>query len=465
MTIDNVTGRPSSRSARSGAAEGGLPPGPERGAQRRDEGRATLFRFATAGSVDDGKSTLVGRLLHDAKAILADQLEQVQATSRQRGFAHGDFDFALLTDGLRAEREQGITIDVAYRYFATDRRSFILADCPGHVQYTRNMVTGAATADAVVVLVDARKGVVEQTRRHLAVASLLRVPHVIIAVNKIDLIGFDEDRFLEIELEAERVAEQLGLRGIHVLPVSALEGDNIVERSERTPWYNGDTLIQLLETLPSADETDSAASDLRLPVQLVLRPQGGLSPETPNPERYRDFRGFAGRISSGSVSVGDRVEVFPGGHGTTVTGILVAGEPADAATAPQSVTLTLAHELDAARGAVITAAGTAPVGRREAVVELFQLDQREVIAGAKVLAKHGTATVQALIAEVLDRRDLETLAREPASVLAVNEIGHVRLRFAADLPLEPYTNDRHGGSLVLIHPGDGATLAAATVVD
>ncbi|MDR2997449.1 MAG: sulfate adenylyltransferase, partial [Microbacterium sp.] len=357
-----------------------------------------------------------------------------------------------------------ITIDVAYRYFATDRRSFILADCPGHVQYTRNMVTGAATADAVVVLVDARKGIVEQTRRHLAVVSLLRVPHVIVAVNKIDLIDFDEDRFLEIELDAERVAEQLGLRGIHVLPVSALEGDNIVERFERTPWYNGDTLIQLLETLPSADEADSVTSDLRLPVQLVLRPQGGLSPETPNPERYRDFRGFAGRISSGQVAVGDRVEVFPGGHRTTVTGVFVAGERADAATAPQSVTLTLAHELDAARGSVIAAAGTAPDGQREAVVELFQLDQREVIAGAKVLAKHGTATVQALIAEVLDRRDLETLAHEPVSVLAVNEIGRVRLRFAADLPLEPYTTDRAGGSLVLIHPGDGATLAAATVV-
>ena len=427
--------------------------------------KGTLFRFATAGSVDDGKSTLVGRLLHDAKAILADQLEQVQAVSRQRGFAHGDFDFALLTDGLRAEREQGITIDVAYRYFATDRRSFILADCPGHVQYTRNMVTGSATADAVVVLVDARNGIVEQTRRHLAVVSLLRVPHVIIAVNKIDLIGFDEDGFRDIEREALAVADQLGLRDAHVLPVSALEGDNIVERSERTPWYDGDTLIGLLETLPGAGESDAATSPLRLPVQLVLRPQGGLSPEIRAPERYRDFRGFAGRISSGQLAVGDRVEVFPGGHTTIVTGILVAGERAEAAVATQSVAVTLAHQLDVARGAVIVAAGTLPAGRREAVVELFQLDAREVIAGSKVLAKHGTATVQALIVEVLDRRDLETLAHEPAAVLAVNEIGRVRLRFAADLPLVPYTTDRAGGSLVLIHPGDGATLAAATVVD
>ncbi|MFF3026723.1 sulfate adenylyltransferase subunit 1 [Microbacterium sp. NPDC057944] len=426
----------------------------------------TLFRFATAGSVDDGKSTLVGRLLHDAKAILADQLEQVAATSRQRGFAHGDFDFALLTDGLRAEREQGITIDVAYRYFATDRRSFILADCPGHVQYTRNMVTGSATADAVIVLVDARKGIVEQTRRHLAVVSLLRVAHVVIAVNKIDLTGFDENVFVEIEIEAARVAEQLGLTGIHVLPVSALEGDNIVDRSERTPWYQGPTLIELLETLPTIDESEAAASDFRLPVQLVLRPQGGLSPtvSADDAEHFRDFRGFAGRISAGSVRVGDVVEVFPGGHATTVTGIHVAGAEADAATAPQSVTLTLADELDAARGAVIAASGTVPAGRREAVVELFQLDPRTITAGTRVLVKHGTLTVQALVSEVIDRRDLDTLGHLDADALAVNEIGRVRLRFAADLPLEPYEQSRSGGSLVLIHPADGATLAAATVV-
>jgi sulfate adenylyltransferase subunit 1 len=425
----------------------------------------TLFRFATAGSVDDGKSTLVGRLLHDSKAILADQLEQVQRTSAERGFAHGDFDFALLTDGLRAEREQGITIDVAYRYFATDRRSFILADCPGHVQYTRNMVTGSATADAVIVLVDARKGILEQTRRHLAVVSLLRVTHVIIAVNKIDLIDFDENRFVEIELEAARVAEQLGLRDIHVLPVSALEGDNIVDRSDRTPWYQGPTLIDLLESLPTAVEVEDTSAPFRLPVQLVLRPQGGLSPQVADPERYRDFRGFAGRIAAGTVSVGDAVDVFPGGHTTTVTGIHVAGEEADAAAAAQSVTLTLADEIDAARGAVIAASGTVPVGRREAVVELFQLDPRATTAGSKVLVKHGTATVQALIAEVIDRRDLETLAHHDAETLAVNEIGRVRLRFAAELPLEPYAQSREGGSLVLIHPSDGATLAAATVVE
>lgn len=422
----------------------------------------TLFRFATAGSVDDGKSTLVGRLLHDAKAILADQLDQVAATTRARGFAHGEFDFALLTDGLRAEREQGITIDVAYRYFATDRRSFILADCPGHVQYTRNMVTGAATADAVIVLVDARKGVVEQTRRHLAVVSLLEVQHVLIAVNKIDLIDFDADRFVEIELEALRVADELGIPHVHVLPVSALEGDNIVDRSERTPWYAGPTLIELLETLPVGADDDAA---LRLPVQLVLRPQGGLSPEidADDAEGYRDFRGFAGRISAGSVRVGDRVQVAPAGLSTTVTGILVAGVPAEQAIAPQSVTLTLADEIDAARGSVIVADGTAPESIRETTVDLFQLDPRAITPGARVLVKHGTATVQAIISEVLSRRDLETLSHHDAETLEVNEIGRVRLRLASELPLEPYTEGREGGALLLIHPSDGATLAAATV--
>ncbi|MFD5226053.1 sulfate adenylyltransferase subunit 1 [Microbacterium sp. NPDC058342] len=442
------------------AAEETLPPGTTSG--------TTLFRFATAGSVDDGKSTLVGRLLHDAKAILADQLDQVAATSRARGFAHGAFDFALLTDGLRAEREQGITIDVAYRYFATDRRSFILADCPGHVQYTRNMVTGAATADAVIVLVDARKGVVEQTRRHLAVASLLRVEHVIVAVNKIDLVGFDEQAYVDVELDALRVADELDIHAVRVLPVSALEGDNIVERSARTPWYEGETLFELLETLPVRAE---AASDLRLPVQLVLRPQGGLSPDIPagEAERLRDFRGFAGRVAAGRVAVGDRVQVLPGGQRTAVTGVHVAGADAGAAAARQSATVTLADEIDAARGALIVAEGTAPELLREVDVELFQLDRRPTTPGTRVLVKHGTATVQAVIAELISRRDLETLGhvdlgQDDAPALAENEIGRVRLRLASALPLEPYARSREGGSLLLIHPADGATLAAATVV-
>jgi sulfate adenylyltransferase subunit 1 len=427
----------------------------------------TLFRFATAGSVDDGKSTLVGRLLHDAKAILADQLEQVARTSADRGFAHGAFDFALLTDGLRAEREQGITIDVAYRYFATGTRSFILADCPGHVQYTRNMVTGSTTADAVVVLVDARSGVVEQTRRHLAVVALLRVPHVIIAVNKIDLVDFSADVFDDVAARARAVAAELEITDLHVIPVSALEGDNIVDRSRRTPWYDGPALLELLETLPSADETARDIESFQLPVQLVVRPQGGLSPDlAADPETVtalRDYRAVAGRISRGVVHVGDEIEVSGSGLRTVVRGIRVAGVPVDGAVAPQSVSLEFADDVDAARGAVIAAAGTLPAPRREAEVELFQLDARPLSAGDRVLVKHGTATVQALVASVDSRYDLDALEHVTATQLATNDIGRARLRLAADLPLEPYRTSRHGGSFLVIHPSDGATLAAGIV--
>ncbi|MBT2497628.1 sulfate adenylyltransferase [Agromyces sp. ISL-38] len=425
----------------------------------------TLFRFATAGSVDDGKSTLVGRLLHDSKAILADQLEAVARTSAERGFGDGTgFDFALLTDGLRAEREQGITIDVAYRYFTTGARSFILADCPGHVQYTRNMVTGATTADAVVVLIDGRKGVLEQTRRHLSVVALLRVPHVIIAVNKIDLLGYDEQAFIEVDADVRRVTAELGLDDVHVLPVSALEGDNIVTRSERTPWYDGPALLELLEQLPSLDELETELDAFRLAVQLVLRPQGGLAADVASdPERaesFRDYRAFAGRIGSGRVRVGDRVSVFPSGIETTVAGIDQAGASLDEAVAPQSVALRLADDIDAARGAVIVETGTLPEGRRDVDAELFWLDPRPLLPGARVLVKHGTATVQALVASVDSKRDLDTLAHEPAETLEANDIGRARLRLAAPLPLEPYGANRHAGSFLVIHPADGQTLAA-----
>ncbi|GAA5036476.1 sulfate adenylyltransferase subunit 1 [Microbacterium fluvii] len=451
----------SSRSARSTPGGSGV----ERGAQRRDETpQPTLFRFATAGSVDDGKSTLVGRLLHDSKAILADQLEQVARTSAERGFAHGTgFDFALLTDGLRAEREQGITIDVAYRYFSTGTRSFVLADCPGHVQYTRNMVTGATTADAVIVLVDGRKGVLEQTRRHLAVVALLRVPHVIVAVNKIDLLDYAEEAFTPVVEQVHAVTAELGIGDVHVLPVSALEGDNIVERSAHTPWYTGPALLELLEQLPGHDELDAELDPFRLPVQLVLRPQGGLSPEIAEPDAYRDYRAVAGRIASGSVRVGDRVTVFPAGIETTVTGLTSAGSPVEQAVSPQSVAVQLADDVDAARGAVLAASGTAPSGRREFAAELFQLDGRPLASGSRVLVKHGTATVQAVVT-VSSRYDLDTLTHGEATSLAVNDIGRATIRVAADLPVEPYARGRAGGSFLVIHPADGATLAAGTVL-
>ena len=440
---------------------------------------ASLFRFATAGSVDDGKSTLVGRLLHDSKAILADQLDAVARTSADRGFggSAGGIDLALLTDGLRAEREQGITIDVAYRYFATDRRSFILADCPGHVQYTKNTVTGASTADAVVVLIDARKGVLEQTRRHLSVLQLLRVAHVIVAVNKIDLVDFSEDVFREIEADVQQVGRELGLGSdgitdLLVVPVSALDGDNVVDRSDRTPWYDGPALLEVLETLPAADELESHLESFRFPVQLVVRPQGALAPDAVaaglDPEAYRDYRAYAGQITEGSVKVGDQVSVLTPGQApraTTVIGIDFAGRELAEAAAPQSVALRLADEFDVARGDTIAAAGTVRESSADVYAALCWLSPKPLREGAKVLVKHGTRTVQALVRNVTGKLDLASFQLEPTSTLELNDIGHAQLRLAAPLPLENYLHHRRTGAFLVIDPLDGNTLAAGLVND
>ncbi|MFE4078253.1 sulfate adenylyltransferase subunit 1 [Paenarthrobacter sp. YIM B13468] len=440
---------------------------------------STLFRFATAGSVDDGKSTLVGRLLHDSKAILADTLDAVARTSADRGFGgdKGGIDLALLTDGLRAEREQGITIDVAYRYFATDRRSFILADCPGHVQYTKNTVTGASTADAVVVLIDARKGVLEQTRRHLSVLQLLRVAHVIVAVNKIDLVDFSEQVFRDIETDVQKVARELGLGSdgvadLLVVPVSALDGDNVVERSERTPWYTGPALLEVLETLPAADELEAELESFRFPVQLVIRPQGALAPDAVagglDVEAYRDYRAYAGQITEGSVKVGDEVTVLSPGHEpriTRITGIDFAGKELQEAAAPQSVAVRLADEIDIARGDTIAAAGTVRESTADLYASLCWLSPKPLREGQKVLVKHGTRTVQALVRNVTGKLDLATFNVEPASSLELNDIGHAQLRLAAPLPLENYLHHRRTGAFLVIDPVDGNTLAAGLVKD
>lgn len=439
----------------------------------------TLFRFATAGSVDDGKSTLVGRLLHDSKAILADTLDAVARTSADRGFGgeKGGIDLALLTDGLRAEREQGITIDVAYRYFATDRRSFILADCPGHVQYTKNTVTGASTADAVVVLIDARKGVLEQTRRHLSVLQLLRVAHVIVAVNKIDLVDFSEQVFRDIEADVQKVARELGLGSdgvadLLVVPVSALDGDNVVDRSERTPWYTGPALLEVLETLPAADELEAELESFRFPVQLVIRPQGALAPDAVagglDVEAYRDYRAYAGQITEGSVKVGDEVSVISPGHEprtTTIIGIDFAGKSLDEAAAPQSVAVRLADEIDIARGDTIAAAGTVRESTADLYASLAWLSPKPLREGQKVLVKHGTRTVQALVRNVTGKLDLATFNVEPATNLELNDIGHAQLRLSAPLPLENYLHHRRTGAFLVIDPIDGNTLAAGLVKD
>lgn len=439
----------------------------------------TLFRFATAGSVDDGKSTLVGRLLHDSKAILADQLDAVARTSADRGFGgdKGGIDLALLTDGLRAEREQGITIDVAYRYFATDRRSFILADCPGHVQYTKNTVTGASTADAVVVLIDARKGVLEQTRRHLSVLQLLRVAHVIVAVNKIDLVDFSESVFRDIEADVQQVGRELGLGSdgisdLLVIPVSALDGDNVVDRSERTPWYTGPALLEVLETLPAADELESHLESFRFPVQLVIRPQGALAPDAVaaglDVEAFRDYRAYAGQITEGSVKVGDKVSVLTPGQDprtTTVVGIDFAGASLEEAAAPQSVAIRLADEFDVARGDTIAAAGTVREASADLYAALCWLSPKPLREGQKVLVKHGTRTVQAMVRNVTGKLDLASFKLEPASTLELNDIGHAQLRLAAPLPLENYLHHRRTGAFLVIDPLDGNTLAAGLVKD
>ncbi|WP_431980975.1 sulfate adenylyltransferase subunit 1 [Streptomyces qinglanensis] len=408
----------------------------------------SLLRFATAGSVDDGKSTLVGRLLHDSKSVLSDQLEAVSRASQARGQEAPDL--ALLTDGLRAEREQGITIDVAYRYFATPRRRFILADTPGHVQYTRNMVTGASTAELAVVLVDARNGVVEQTRRHAAVAALLRVPHVVLAVNKMDLVGYAEDVFAAIADEFSRYATSLGVPEVTAVPISALEGDNVVAPSAHMDWYSGPTVLEHLETVPvTHDPTDDPA---RFPVQYVIRPQTAEHP---------DYRGYAGQLASGVLRVGDRVTVHPSGRSSTVAALDVLGRPADVAWAPQSVTVRLADDLDISRGDLLAPADASVRPSQDLTATVCHLHDRPLRPGDRVLLKHTTRTVKALVKEIPSRLTLADLSQHPEpGELAANDIGRVVLRTAEPLPVDAYTDSRRTGSFLLIDPADGSTLTA-----
>ncbi|AEW97090.1 MULTISPECIES: sulfate adenylyltransferase subunit 1 [Streptomycetaceae] len=409
----------------------------------------SLLRFATAGSVDDGKSTLVGRLLHDSKSVLADQLEAVEHASRRRG--QDAPDLALLTDGLRAEREQGITIDVAYRYFATARRRFILADTPGHVQYTRNMVTGASTAELTVILVDARNGVVEQTRRHAAVAALLRVPHVVLAVNKMDLVDYAEPVFAAIAEEFTGYAASLGIPEVTAIPISALAGDNVVTPSAHMDWYGGPTVLEHLETVPVG--SDPSGVPARFPVQYVIRPQTADHP---------DYRGYAGQIASGVLRVGDRVTVLPSGATSTITGIDLLGRPVELAWAPQSVTVLLADDLDISRGDLLAPAEGAPATTRDIRATVCHLHEHPLRVGMRVLLKHGTRTVKAIVRELPYRIDLGAeLAHHTApEELGVNDIGAVVLRTAEPLPLDAYADSRRTGSFVLIDPADGATLTA-----
>jgi sulfate adenylyltransferase subunit 1 len=412
-----------------------------------------LLRLATAGSVDDGKSTLVGRLLYDTKSVLADQLDAIHRASIDRG--HTTPDLSLLVDGLRSEREQGITIDVAYRYFATPHRSFILADTPGHVQYTRNTVTGASTAQLAILLVDARKGVLEQTRRHAAVLALLGVPQLVLAVNKIDLVGYEESTFALIAKEFIAHATALGYAesAVTAIPVSALVGDNVVELSANTPWYAGPTLLHHLETVPVAPDPHDAP--FRFPVQYVIRPRT---------EAYPDYRGYAGQVAAGTVSVGDEIVVLPHGQRSTVSGIDTADGPLTEAVAGKSVTLLLADDIDISRGDLIAAADAAPEVTEELDATICWLADKPLRPGARLLVKAGTRTVPAIASSLDTRFNEQTLSSSanPDS-LELNEIGQVSFRTAEPLSLDRYTTNRRTGAFLVIDPADGGTLAAGLV--
>ncbi|MBV9011681.1 MAG: sulfate adenylyltransferase [Pseudonocardiales bacterium] len=411
----------------------------------------SLLRLTTAGSVDDGKSTLVGRLLHDTQSIMTDQLAAVEQATRARG---GDLpDLALFTDGLRAEREQGITIDAAYRYFATPTRKFVLADCPGHVQYTRNTVCGASTAELAVILVDARQGLVEQTRRHLAVMAFLRVPHLVLAVNKMDLVNFDEPTFRRIESEFAAAAGALGVPDLVAVPVSALHGDNVAVASRRTQWYRGPTLLEHLEAVPTGRA--AVAEPMRFPVQLVLRPRTAEHP---------DYRGLAGRVASGVLEVGHEVIALPSGGRSTVVGIDTPDGPMSCAAAGQSVTVLLSDEIDVGRGEVLARPEQAPRVVTELDADLCWLADHPLRAGARVLVKHGTRTVRAVVTELTGRLDLRTLRHTaPPAALELNEIGVARIRLAQPLAVDSYATDRHTGGFLVIDAADGNTLAAGLV--
>ncbi len=411
-----------------------------------------LLRFATAGSVDDGKSTLIGRLLYDSKAIFTDQLEAVERTSRLMGDDYTNL--ALLTDGLRAEREQGITIDVAYRYFATPRRKFIIADTPGHVQYTRNMVTGASTADLAIILVDARKGVVEQSRRHAFLVTLLRVPHLVVAVNKMDLVEYRQDVYDSIRNEFSAFAAKLDVSDLTVIPTAALHGENIVDRSTAMPWYHGPSLLYHLEHVHVA--SDRNLIDARFPVQYVLRPQSSQHP---------DYRGYAGAVASGVFKVGDEVVVLPSGLPTRIAAIDSPQGPVQEAFPPMSVVLRLKDEMDISRGDMICRANNAPSASQEVDAMLCWMTDAPLSPGRMLSIKHTTRTGRALVKELQYRLDVNTLHRdEGAASLGLNDVGRVRLRTTAPLFLDSYRRNRATGGFILIDEATNNTVAAGIVL-
>jgi bifunctional enzyme CysN/CysC len=416
-----------------------------------------ILRFATAGSVDDGKSTLIGRLLYDSKAIFEDQLEAVERTSRDRGEDYTNL--ALLTDGLRAEREQGITIDVAYRYFATPRRKFIIADTPGHIQYTRNMVTGASTADLAVVLVDARKGLTEQSRRHAFLATLLRVPHLVLAVNKMDLVGYEASAFEEIKAEFAAFAAKLEIGDLTFIPISALHGDNVVQRSVNMPWHDGPSLLHHLENVHIA--SDRNLIDVRFPVQYVIRPQQATDPE------LHDYRGYAGQVAGGILKPGDEVMHVPSGLTAKITRIDTADGAVDEAYPPMSVTLVLDEDIDISRGDMICRPHNQPVAAQdiEAMICWMTAD-RALGPRSRLVVKHTTRSAKAIVRDVHYRLDVNTLHRdEAATQLRLNEIGRVSLRATQPLFCDPYARNRFTGGIILIDESTNSTVGAGMITE
>lgn len=411
-----------------------------------------LLRFTTAGSVDDGKSTLIGRLMYDTKTIFEDQLEAIERTSKQRGDAH--VDLALLTDGLRAEREQGITIDVAYRYFATPRRKFIIADTPGHIQYTRNMVTGASTANLAIILVDARKGVIEQTCRHAFIASLLRIQHVVVAINKMDLVEYDEATFNKIVEDFQNFASRLEIPQITFIPISALNGDNVVEKSENMLWYQGPTLLYHLESVyigPDANHIDP-----RFPVQWVIRPQN---------DKWHDFRGYTGRIAGGVFKPGDEVVVLPSGFTTRVKAVHGFEQEYPEAFYPLSVSITLEDEIDISRGDMLAKPGNQPhVGQDLDVMLCWFSDKKKLQPRARCLLRHTSKEVKAVVQELVHKVDVNTLRKsEEVTEFGMNDIGRVRLRVSAPLCYDSYRRNRITGSVILVDEFTNETLAAGMI--
>ncbi|PJJ76105.1 sulfate adenylyltransferase subunit 1 [Thermoflavifilum aggregans] len=410
-----------------------------------------LLRFTTSGSVDDGKSTLIGRLLYDSESIFVDQLQALQRASKHRGSEQ--LDLALITDGLRAEREQGITIDVAYKYFSTARRKFIIADTPGHIQYTRNMVTGASTANLAIILVDARQGVVEQTLRHTIIASILQIPHLVLCINKMDLVNYSEDRFYEIVHAYQEAIRKLNVKDVYYIPISALHGDNVVYKSDRMPWYTGKPLLTYLEEVPVAQDINQDIA--RFPVQYVIRPQD---------DAYHDYRGYAGKIISGSFHAGQAVTVWPSGLTSVIDRIEYAQQPLAEARAPQSVVILLKDDLDISRGDMITPADQPPTLTQDIAATICWMDSTPLKTGDKLLLQQGPAIVRCVVKNIEYKIDINTLSHQDAAgTLQLNDVARVQIRTAKPLAVDSYATNRACGSAILINETSYNTVAACLI--